>query len=299
MNNNNLLTKVSTKEMKYLYLAFSLVAISLSAGFSCDKHGDKGGHIHDHQASGTGTKADLANALANMGARLEMVEDRRIGSSDVTALPEAALISERGKTYILVQSDQDPAKIIRREVTIGKSDGQYVEVKTGVFPGDNVVIQQREVATSQPRSNQYAPSPQYSSRSQYDSRQQYERQPEYTSPRSFRGSEPICNHGSRNESRFIENQPSYNYERGSSFVAGESSCSFGRQSTDQCAGARCATESYQNSGAYGHQSAPAFERAGAYVSELYRDFSPDYQSSYTPQRQQPQSNHSHSGSCNH
>lgn len=94
------------------------------------------GHHHSNEAPAGNEAAQL---LQGMGYRLATVENRVINGQEVTALPLTAIISENGKTTVAARSDADPSKFERWEVTLGRSDGSYIEAVTGVFPGDTII----------------------------------------------------------------------------------------------------------------------------------------------------------------
>ena len=41
---------------------------------------------------------------------------------------------------MLAKNDQNPPQFERWEVNLGRTDGNYVEAVTGVFPGDLILI---------------------------------------------------------------------------------------------------------------------------------------------------------------
>lgn len=314
MNKKHTLKKSVSIRSQYLYFAFSLAALSVSSAFACDQHGKNEPHDHkSHAARGEG-EAGLANVLANIGGRLEMVEDRKIGSSEVTALPVEAVLTKQGKNFVLTQSDEGSSEIIQREVTLGISDGQYVEAKTGVFPGDHVVVQLRN---NNPENSGYANdgrnprydygnaqqhrgAPQYAAPPQYAPRESSQRQPRSITSASPKYSpQPACRSNERNfygedssGSRFIAAPSRCDFDRGNYYGSSEGACAFSRQQSPAgSAGGQCLT---QDAYGYQYQPEPAYQDARSFSSEFHRGAGPDYRSTYSDQS----TRHNH-GTCSH
>lgn len=61
---------------------------------------------------------------------------------DVVTLPVAAVVQQRGKYYCWVKTQKEPE---RRPLVLGLSNDEFVEVKDGVVPGEEVVLNPRAV----------------------------------------------------------------------------------------------------------------------------------------------------------
>jgi HlyD family secretion protein len=70
---------------------------------------------------------------ANYSANADIIIDRR---DAVLAISESAVIYERGKAFVEVETA--PQKLERRELSLGLSDGIWVEVKSGLDEGSRV-----------------------------------------------------------------------------------------------------------------------------------------------------------------
>jgi membrane fusion protein, heavy metal efflux system len=85
-------------------------------------------------------KAELENAdgalKPGMFAEVEIVSATR--SKPVLAVPQSALSEVKGQPVVYVQNGDGYQPI---EVTLGKTAGEWVEVKDGVFEGDRIVTQ--------------------------------------------------------------------------------------------------------------------------------------------------------------
>jgi multidrug efflux pump subunit AcrA (membrane-fusion protein) len=97
-------------------------------------------HDHDHES-----EAEHSNLMEQLGFGLAKVEDRLIAGKEVTAIPVEAVFQQKGTTFVIAEDEDDHHNFTRWEVQLGKSDGQFVEAKSGVFPGDEVVVRQREL----------------------------------------------------------------------------------------------------------------------------------------------------------
>ena len=126
--------------------------LALHAGRHADHDHD---HDHDHseheaeKASpsnapvGSTTSVDIDAAMQSaLGIEIAEVPTRTIGdeSGEVSALPKASVFTEDGKHFVFALPDGVKDRFERWEVTLGTSDDFFVEIKTGVFPGDRIVI---------------------------------------------------------------------------------------------------------------------------------------------------------------
>jgi multidrug efflux pump subunit AcrA (membrane-fusion protein) len=53
------------------------------------------------------------------------------------AVPRTALVEEMGNLFVFVQNN--PVSFEKRSVTVGATDGRYVQLLGGVVPGERVV----------------------------------------------------------------------------------------------------------------------------------------------------------------
>lgn len=81
---------------------------------------------------------DYSKIRSDMSANAELITEQ---VSDVLAVPEGTLIFEGDKVYVdVVTSDADPKNLQteHREITTGVSDGNMIEVKSGLKEGEKV-----------------------------------------------------------------------------------------------------------------------------------------------------------------
>ena len=94
-------------------------------------------------------------AKAGVSAFLEVATESTEGV--VLAIPRSAVVKD-GITHVFFQRDPlDPNKAIRVEADLGVDDGRWVEVKSGLGPQDEVVLDgayELKLATSQSSTNQ-------------------------------------------------------------------------------------------------------------------------------------------------
>lgn len=84
-----------------------------------------------------------APVRAGMTAVVEIVTLRK---EDVVIVPRRAVQSEAGQSFVLLPSDDPPPQpdlpaSERREVQLGLSDREFVEIVSGLEPGDEVLVQ--------------------------------------------------------------------------------------------------------------------------------------------------------------
>ena len=60
----------------------------------------------------------------------------RGGQGEVVAIPQEALISTEGESFVFVE---EKGAFRRADVVLGARDDRFVEVKKGLLPGDHVV----------------------------------------------------------------------------------------------------------------------------------------------------------------
>ena len=142
----NLVTKTAA-----LVAAFTIsasVSALLAGGHEHDGN-DHGDHKHDdqtckgcngHDHCSESATADSLSLLRHLGLKYNIVEDRFIGGEEVTAVPIESVFFEGKSAFVVAFND---GRLARWEVTPGKSDGRFVEAKTGVFPGDKIVSAKR------------------------------------------------------------------------------------------------------------------------------------------------------------
>ncbi|RUT00620.1 cation efflux system protein CzcB [Dulcicalothrix desertica PCC 7102] len=85
-------------------------------------------------------QAEIENAAGQlkpgMFAELEVLTDKT--STPVTAIPTAAVVDANGKKLVYIQNGN---AYQASEVTLGQTSGDMVEIKSGLFNGDVIVIQ--------------------------------------------------------------------------------------------------------------------------------------------------------------
>ena len=83
-----------------------------------------------------------AATRTRVGIEVAEVPTRAVGdqSDEVSALPKGSVFSEDGKHFVFALPDGATDRFERWEVTLGAKDDFFVEIKTGVFPGDRIVI---------------------------------------------------------------------------------------------------------------------------------------------------------------
>ena len=142
-------------------MAAGSVTLMLStSGYAEHDHSghDHPGHDHsghDHSAhdrqkpnqstAPTGSKNFVridAATRTRVGIEVAEVPTRAVGdqSDEVSALPKGSVFSEDGKHFVFALPDGATDRFERWEVTLGAKDDFFVEIKTGVFPGDRIVI---------------------------------------------------------------------------------------------------------------------------------------------------------------
>jgi multidrug efflux pump subunit AcrA (membrane-fusion protein) len=76
-------------------------------------------------------------AMAGLAARAEFT---LAGGTETLSIPARATIRDGLDILAFVRDPANPDKVIRQPVTLGASDGVWVEVKSGVGPDDEVVL---------------------------------------------------------------------------------------------------------------------------------------------------------------
>lgn len=142
--------------MRTLKLAPFFLYLCFLPAFSEEDHDHD--HSHDHGKPGEAAHEDHSSLIRQLGFDLVMVEDQVIGSRSVTALPLTSVFVENGKTFVLAQNEKDHDHLERWEVRLGLSEGQFIEVLSGVFPGDRVISKTGSLATLQ-KAQSPAPTP--------------------------------------------------------------------------------------------------------------------------------------------
>ena len=140
-------------EMKSLKLATALLYLCVLPAFSQDA--DRHGHDHDHNHKHPSAKdshhhEEKSNLMEQLGFGLVTAEDHLISGHLVTAIPASAIFFEKGKSFVITRDDKNPEKFNRWEVQLGKNSGRMVEAKAGVFPGDQLIVKERELVTIEP-----------------------------------------------------------------------------------------------------------------------------------------------------
>lgn len=82
-----------------------------------------------------------AEALSQMGARIETVKYRYLQGETIAALPRNAAVKESGKYFVMASSERSLASFDRREFTLGDTwDEAFIEVASGVSAGDFILV---------------------------------------------------------------------------------------------------------------------------------------------------------------
>jgi HlyD family secretion protein len=99
--------------------------------------------------------ADTAGVLPGMTAVAQIITQQK---SDALLVPRRAVQSEGGTSYVLIPTDEpadprtgEPASE-RREVTVGLSNNEFIEITSGLEPGEQVLVQD-VVSTFNPLDN--------------------------------------------------------------------------------------------------------------------------------------------------
>lgn len=111
-------------------------------------HHDHDGHDHHKE------KIQSATMPHRKGLRVEMIESRVVDGQDVIAVPIDAIDFENGKSYVFAQNEKDNTKFDCYEFRLRRSDGDYTEAISGVFPGDTVAIKKQQESVRQDRKEQ-------------------------------------------------------------------------------------------------------------------------------------------------
>ena len=92
-------------------------------------------------------EVDNREALLRPGMFVEVtvVVERRI---DVAVVPREAVTDRGGRRVVFVLTGQ---RVALREVELGLGDDEVVEIRSGVEPGDRVVLRGHETLTDQTR----------------------------------------------------------------------------------------------------------------------------------------------------
>ncbi|MEC5129463.1 hypothetical protein VSU19_22065 [Verrucomicrobiales bacterium BCK34] len=121
------------------------VALTVIADDHDHEGHDHSAHDHSHEekkSDAESTSFKVSKELREeIGLATHVVEMRELAgkNDEVTAVPRSSIIEQGGKAYVFAQSESDADSFERWEVTLGAGDGQFVDAKTGVFPGDTLV----------------------------------------------------------------------------------------------------------------------------------------------------------------
>lgn len=64
-----------------------------------------------------------------------------IGNASATIVPAPSIVLRDGRSYLLTLADRSRTpKVVRREVTVGRRDGDQVEIVSGLSAGESVVV---------------------------------------------------------------------------------------------------------------------------------------------------------------
>jgi hypothetical protein len=89
-------------------------------------------------------------SLAKMGLTTQRAGSRMIGGKSGVAVHRAAIIEEKGKSFVVVLDENDPSKSEKIQVRLGDKSGDYIHAENGVTPGDYLVVRVEELTPSRP-----------------------------------------------------------------------------------------------------------------------------------------------------
>ena len=82
----------------------------------------------------------MTNWLDQQGLKSEIVAEREIYGKSVTALPHGSVVERAGKNYVLTINNRASGMLEIWEVSLGDCNDEYVEARTGIFPGTWIVV---------------------------------------------------------------------------------------------------------------------------------------------------------------
>ena len=87
---------------------------------------------------------ETKSLFAGMTAEVTFITKQ---TKDVTYISNRAVIRDDGVSYVLMKDDS--GKVVKNEITTGFSDGNNVEVKSGLTEGDTVLIESKASTTQE------------------------------------------------------------------------------------------------------------------------------------------------------
>lgn len=87
---------------------------------------------------------ETKSLFAGMTAEVTFITKQ---TKDVTYISNRAVIRDDGVSYVLMKDDS--GKVVKNEITTGFSDGNNVEVKSGLNEGDTVLIESKASTTQE------------------------------------------------------------------------------------------------------------------------------------------------------
>lgn len=87
----------------------------------------------------TGSDSNEGKKLA--GIRTDEIVSRKFDKKgeEVTVAPIGSIFTESGKYFVLAKGAESDIDFQQREVKVGITDGTFVEITEGLFPGDEVI----------------------------------------------------------------------------------------------------------------------------------------------------------------
>lgn len=72
----------------------------------------------------------------------QVIEAKKLSGKEeeVTVAPLAAVFTDDGKYFVLAKGAESDVDFSQLEVEVGNTDGQIVEIKAGLAPGDEVIV---------------------------------------------------------------------------------------------------------------------------------------------------------------
>jgi multidrug efflux pump subunit AcrA (membrane-fusion protein) len=85
----------------------------------------------------TGAPAAAPWARAGVAASLEVTLE---GGGTELSIPVSAVVRDGAKPIVFRRDPKNPDKVIRLEADLGLDDGRWIEIKSGVREGDEIVL---------------------------------------------------------------------------------------------------------------------------------------------------------------
>ncbi|MBL8991718.1 MAG: efflux RND transporter periplasmic adaptor subunit, partial [Spirochaetia bacterium] len=96
----------------------------------------------------------IDNSDGQLRRGMQMSLNTEVGEAqEILAAPKRAVLGETGNYFVFVRDSLDKNQFEKRSVVVGENHGNEIEIREGVFPGEEVVVQgnyQLQYATSLP-----------------------------------------------------------------------------------------------------------------------------------------------------